>query len=167
MIRIRPEQDDDIASITNVTLAAFSNWREGYEPMEHRIIKRLRQLGDLAISLVAVTGDNLVGHVAMSPVRISSGDQGWFGLGPVSVLPDWQRRGIGSLLIDTALDQLKVRNAAGCVVLGEPDLYQRFGFRHHSGLMLPGFPAEYFLAQSFRNEVPTGTVTYSSAFGLE
>src|SRR5690606_33265603 len=120
-------------------------WREGYEPTEHRIIKRLRQLGDLAISLVAVTGDNLVGHVAMSPVRISSGDQGWFGLGPVSVLPDWQRRGIGSLLIDTALDQLKVRNAAGCVVLGEPDLYQRFGFRHHSGLMLPGFPAEYFL----------------------
>lgn len=106
----------------------------------------------------------MAGHVAVSPVTIADGTQGWFGLGPVSVTPRLQGQGIGSQLVHRALDMLKEQGASGCVVLGDPSYYQRFGFRNEPGLVLPGIPPEYFMAISLGGPLPGGVVAYHPAF---
>lgn len=162
-IEIRNETAADIPAIEAVTIAAFLN-APHTSHTEHLIVSALRQAGKLAISLVADAGGNVVGHVAASPVSISDGASGWFGLGPISVLPERQRRGVGSHLMLEALRILHVRGAAGCVVLGEPEYYGRFGFQVDPNLTLPNVPPEYFLAISFDSSRPRGTVSYHEAF---
>lgn len=108
----------------------------------------------------------MVGHIAVSPVTISSGSEGWFGLGPVSVLPSKQGSGVGSGLIRAAIEALRQLHAAGCVVLGEPSYYGRFGFRSDTRLQYPHAPAEYFQVQSFTGEIPEGTVEYDDGFNV-
>lgn len=139
---IRAEQPEDVDHIEDLTMRAFESvvYSDHHEQF---IVRALRQSGQLSISLVAELDGQLIGHVATSPVRISSGTEAWYGLGPVSVLPEFQGQGIGRDLIETALAQLKKRQAKGCVVLGEPDYYARFGFRPLSQLVLEGVPAEY------------------------
>lgn len=163
-ITIRPETADDIAAIRAVSQAAFLE-AEHSDGTEQEIVERLRAAGCLAVSLVAELQGRVVGHAAVSPVSISDGTQGWYGLGPISVLPEFQRRGIGSLLMNRALESLKELRACGCVVLGDPGFYGRFGFEAHPGLAVPGFPQEYFLALPFERHVPCGEVSYHEAFG--
>lgn len=162
-ITVRKERATDIDAICRLTEAAFRDHPHS-KHTEQFIVNALRRCDCLTISLVAVDGDAIVGHVALSPVTISSGGPGWFGLGPISTLPNRQREGIGSLLIDSALAELKHIGAAGCVVLGDPGFYSRFGFKAHRGLELPGVPAEYFQAISFGAEPPPGSVRYHEAF---
>jgi putative acetyltransferase len=131
---------------------------------EQYIVNALRRAGKLAVSLVAEADGVVIGHVAVSPVSISDGTSGWFGLGPISVLPQHQRRGIGSQLVREALRLLRRRGAAGCVVLGDPEYYSRFGFQADSNLVLPGVPPGYFQARSFNSSRPRGIVTYHEAF---
>src|SRR3546814_338884 len=109
---------------------------------------------------------SIVGNVAVSPVSISDGTSGWFGVGPVSVIPKLQGRGIGSQLMREVLARLSVQGASGCVVLGDPSYYQRFGFKNEARLVLPDLPPEYFMAMSFGQPLPTGTVTYHQAFSI-
>lgn len=97
-------------------------------------------------------------------MTITSGAPGWYGLGPVSVAPEQQGRGIGTLLITEALSRLRALGAAGCVVLGEPGYYSRFGFSSEPGLVLPGVAGGYFQAILFSGALPTGQVEYHSAF---
>ncbi|HEY0341370.1 MAG TPA: N-acetyltransferase [Steroidobacteraceae bacterium] len=118
----------------------------------------------LAISLVVEFEGRVVGHVAVSPVSISDGAPGWFGLGPISVAPEYQRQGVGSRLMRQALRVLRERGAAGCVLLGEPEYYSRFGFRPDPNLVLRNVPAEYFLAISFDSSEPHGVVSYHESF---
>ena len=106
----------------------------------------------------------MIGHVAVSPVSISDGASGWFGLGPLSVVPEHQRRGVGSRLMDEALRILREHSAAGCVLLGEPGYYGRFGFQADPNLILPEVPPEYFQAISLDASRPHGTVSYHEAF---
>jgi putative acetyltransferase len=101
----------------------------------------------------------------LSPIKVDGADVGWFGLGPVAVRPDLQGRGIGRALVDGVLGRARSMGAAGCVVLGDPAYYARFGFRPFDGLHYPGPPAEYFQALTFRGEPPSGTVAYHPAFG--
>jgi len=131
---------------------------------EQYIVNALRRAGKLAISLVAETDGTLIGHVAISPVAISDGTSDWFGLGPISVLPRHQCRGVGSRLVREALQILRERGASGCVVLGEPEYYGKFGFQADPDLVLPGVPPQYFQAISFDSSKPRGTVTYHEAF---
>lgn len=84
----------------------------------------------------------------------------------MSVLPEKQGRGIGSKLIKTALSQLVERSAAGCVVLGEPLLYRRFGFQPVSSLLLPDTPPEYFQAIAFNGVYAHAIVHYHPAFNV-
>ncbi|TBW33390.1 N-acetyltransferase [Azotobacter chroococcum] len=162
-LRIRREILADIAPIAALTAAAFLDAPHSSHT-EHFIVDALRRAGQLSLSLVAESGDAIVGHVAVSPVSISDGSTGWYGLGPLSVAPEHQGRGIGSRLVEQALAALRRRGAAGCVVLGEPEYYGRFGFRAEPALVLPGAPPEYFQAIAFRAVVPTGTVVYQKAF---
>jgi putative acetyltransferase len=105
--------------------------------------------------------------VAVSPVTISDGAIGWYGLGPISVLPAWQGRGVGAALMRAALEALREMGAAGCVVLGEPAYYGRFGFKAEAGLVLPEIPPEYFQAIAFKIPMPAGIVSYHGAFNAQ
>lgn len=162
-ILIRNEQPEDIDNITQLTEAAFAH-AEHTSHTEQFIVKALRNAQQLTVSLVAVENGEIIGHVALSPVTLSSGADGWYGLGPISVRPERQGQGIGAALMNAALDGLRQLGAAGCVLLGDPGYYGRFGFKAHPGLELPGVPAEYFQALAFAAEVPTGAVTYHPAF---
>ena len=162
-LTIRNEQPDDIDTIAQLTEAAFQN-EEHSSHTEQFIVNALRDAGELSVSLVAVENGKSVGHVAISPVTISSGATGWYGLGPISVSPERQREGIGSALMKAALAQLQSLGGAGCVVLGNPAYYGRFSFKNHPELTLPGVPQEYFQVLSFGIELPTGEVKYHAAF---
>lgn len=162
--RIRPESPSDVAAIHALTAAAFMDAPHA-DHTEPFIVDALRKAGALTISLVAeVAGAAIAGHVAVSPVSISDGSAGWYGLGPISVRPDLQRRGIGTLLMRAALSRLRESGAAGCVVLGDPAYYARFGFRPVPGLVLPDVPPEYFQAIAFGPSFPGGVVRYHDAF---
>ena len=163
-IKIRPETPNDIERIHEVTTAAFSSVAHSSNT-EQYIVKALREGGALAVSLVAEGAGDVVGHVAVSPVTISDGSSNWYGLGPISVDPALQQKGIGSLLMRAALARLKVLNAAGCVLLGDPNYYVRFGFKSISGLTYAGVPPEYFQAVSFSGEFAQGEVAYHDGFG--
>ncbi|CAM4368917.1 GNAT family N-acetyltransferase [Acinetobacter pragensis] len=162
-ITIRDETEADISAIEALTQAAFLNAAHSSHT-EQFIVNQLRKAQQLSLSLVAEDQQQIVGHVAVSPVRISSGDAGWYGLGPISVCPDKQGLGIGSMLMHAALQRLKALGAEGCVLLGDPNYYARFGFKPVSGLVLPGVPQEYFQAVSFTGTFPQGEVTYHDAF---
>jgi putative acetyltransferase len=162
-IRIRAETSADAQAIEAVTVCAFRDAPHTSHTEQH-IVSALRRAGKLAISLVAEADGGMIGHVAISPVSISDGASGWFGLGPISVLPQHQRRGVGSQLLREALRLLRGRGASGCVVLGEPEYYGRFGFQADPDLVLPGVPLEYFQILSFDGAKPRGTVRYDDAF---
>jgi putative acetyltransferase len=162
-IQIRSETPADLQKIEALTTAAFLNAAHRGGNEQH-IIAALRSAGQLSVSLVAEAQDGLIGHAAVSPVSVSDGTPGWFGLGPVSVVPHHQRRGVGSRLVRAALRMLRQRGAAGCVVLGEPAYYGRFGFRADPNLVLPDVAAEYFQAKSFNLSIPRGSVAYHAAF---
>jgi predicted N-acetyltransferase YhbS len=162
-ITIRTEQAADIDTITRLTEAAFQDEAHSSHT-EQFIVNALRRAGQLTVSLVAVDGDAIVGHVAVSPVTISSGASGWYGLGPISVWPARQRQGIGSRLMRAALADLQRGGGLGCVLLGDPRFYGRFGFKAHPGLVLPGVAPEYFQALSLGGALPVGEVRYHEAF---
>jgi predicted N-acetyltransferase YhbS len=162
-INIRNEHPTDIEAISHLTEAAFAH-AEHTSHTEQFIVTALRRAGQLTVSLVAQEGEALVGHVAISPVTLSSGASGWFGLGPISVTPSRQGQGIGAALMNAALAELRRLGGQGCVVLGDPAYYGRFGFAAHPGLRLPGVPAAYFQALAFGGAVPTSEVQYHSAF---
>jgi putative acetyltransferase len=160
---IRKETPADIEAITEVTKAAFETLAVSNQT-EHFIIKALRRAGALTISLVAEIDGRVVGHIAFSPVTISDGTKDWYGLGPVSVLPEQQGRGIGKSLIEKGLSMLKVLDGRGCILVGEPGYYERFGFRNHPHVSCEGVPREVFLVLPFTDDVPQGTVAFHEAF---
>lgn len=126
-IAIRDETDADVDAITEVTSAAFETLATSHHT-EQFIIEALRAAKALAVSLVTEVDGRVVGHVAFSPVSISDGTGNWYGLGPVSVLPECQRQGIGKALIREGLSRLKALGARGCCVVGHPDYYRKLGF---------------------------------------
>lgn len=160
---IRKQLPGDNASIEKVTIDAFKD-HPFSNNTEQTIIRELRENDKLTLSLVAEFDGIVVGHVAFSAVSISDGSENWFGLGPVSVSPDFQNKGVGSKLIQEGLKLIRGIGANGCVVLGEPDYYARFGFEHIDKLTLSGVPPKYFQARVFQNTTPSGAVEYDIAF---
>ena len=162
-IVIRSETDADVSAITEVTVAAFKTL-EISNHTEQFIIEALRAAKALTVSLVAEVNGRVIGHIAFSPVTISDGTRNWYGLGPVSVLPEYQRKGVGKALIQEGLSRLKDLNAHGCCLVGHPDYYRKFGFKNVSGLVHDGVPQEVFFALSFDGHTPQGTVTFHEGF---
>lgn len=162
-MRIRPEAPGDEAAIGALTAAAFTGHphSDGTEPL---IIERLRRLGMLTLSLVAEDGGEIVGHVAFSPVTLSGGEGGWYGVGPISVAPGRQRSGIGSALMREGLARLEAQGASGFALVGEPAYYNRFGFAARPELATTGVSPEYFLVLPLHGEVPSGMVAFHPAF---
>ena len=160
---IRHERKTDIEPITEITIAAFQN-----HPISHHteqfVINALRAAGVLTISLVAELDGQVVGHIAFSPITISDGTADWYGIGPVSVLPDYQRQGIGKALINEGLSLIKNMGGQGCALVGDPNYYNRFGFRNYPELVHEGIPQEVFLVLPFTEKIPKGVVVFHEGF---
>ena len=162
-MQIRPEQPADSDAIRALTTDAFATAPHS-SGTEAAIVDALRAAGALTLSLVAVEDGAIVGHVAFSPVTISDGSKGWYGLGPISVDPSRQGEGIGSRLVREGLERLRAMGAAGCVLLGDPAYYGRFGFAADPNRRLDGVPPEYFLHVAFSPVYGAGTVSYHPGF---
>ena len=160
---IRNELESDVETISAVTKAAFESCPYG-DHTEQFIVDALRAANALTVSLVAEVGGKVAGHIAFSPVTISDGSQNWYGLGPISVLPEFQKQGIGKSLIHEGLSLLKALGGKGCVLVGEPEYYERFGFKNLPDLVLDGVPQEYFLALPFGEEKIHGSVMFHQGF---
>ena len=164
---IREDTEADIDAVTEVTIAAFNTLAISRHT-EQFIIKALRAAGALTISLVAELDGRIVGHIAFSPVTLSDGSTDWYGLGPVSVLPEYHKQGIGTSLVNAGLARLKALDAKGCALVGDPDFYRRFGFHNIPTLVHEGVPPEVFLVLPFTDDpVPKATVTFHEGFWAE
>lgn len=161
-MNIRSERPADVATIRALTRAAFANAPHSSQT-EAAIVDALRDAGALTLSLVAEDDGEILGHVAFSPVTVG-GDAGWYGLGPVSVWPESQCRGIGQSLIRHGLDVLRRMGAKGCVLIGDPAYYSRFGFIADPGVTYGDIPPEYVQRLAFGDAVPSGEIAYHAGF---
>jgi putative acetyltransferase len=134
---------------------------------EQDLLNVLRNAGALSLSLVAEQHGKVVGHVALSPVAHESGVEGWFGLGPISVEPALQRKGVGGLLISEATAWMNARKARGCILVGDTKYYSRHGFMPSAANAPETEPAEYFMVLPLDNTIPAGRFSFHPAFFLE
>lgn len=162
-MQIRQERPKDATTIRALTDAAFKGMPFS-DQTEAQVIDRLRAAGALTLSLVATEGGEIIGHVAFSPVTIDGQAGDWYGLGPVSVWPDHQRTGVGQALIRAGLQRLQSKNAGGCVLLGDPAYYCRFGFETDADLYNVGAPPWAFQRLILNGPRPSGEVRFHPAF---
>ncbi len=160
---VRNEKPSDIDAITQVIKTAFQSHSFNHQT-EHYIIRDLRAANALTLSLVTEIDGRIVGHIAFSPVTISDGTPNWFGLGPVSVLPDYQGCRIGMALVNRGLALMEDMGCKGCALVGLPTYYRRFGFRNHPELIHRGVPQEVFVAKPLAGQVPGGILEFHPAF---
>lgn len=163
---IREERPNDETSIGALITEAFLT-AEHASGTEAQIVSRLRAAGALRHSLVAVENGTIIGHIAFSEVLIDGKSCGWFALGPVAVIPNRHGEGIGGALVRAGLERLKADGAAGCVLVGDPGYYSRFGFAQDRNLHVHKVPDEYVLAMPFAGSRASGVITHHPAFGLE
>ena len=162
----RPEQSHDVETLHAVERAAFGREEEA------DLVDQIRASGGITLSLVAVDGNEIVGHVLFSPVTIRSGRDEFhaLGMGPVAVRPDRQRQGIGSGTIRAGLDRLRQQGHEIVVVEGDPAYYSRFGFQDASRYGLScefNPPPGCFMVFQLRADAlagRTGTVYYLPEF---
>ncbi len=160
---IRPERDEDHVAIGNVISAAFAG-KPYADGDEAELVEKLRRANALSVSLVAELQGAVVGQVAFSPAQESGGAPGWYGLGPVAVLPDHQGVGIGSRLIRAGLKRITELGAHGCILVGDPGYYTRFGFVQSPSHAPAAEPAEFFMVKPLGHEQPRGQFTFHGAF---
>lgn len=162
---IRSETPDDEDGIHRITMAAFAivSHASGFEA---QIIRELRIDGNLTISLIAEDHGEIVGHIAFSPVAIGGRQDDWFGLGPLAVRPDAQRKGFGSALVERGLTMLRERSAKGCALVGNPAFYARFGFKSDGTIVFGDLPDRFVQRLVFTGKPPAGELNYAPAFDL-
>ncbi|WP_201265917.1 GNAT family N-acetyltransferase [Brevibacillus brevis] len=172
---IRIEQVDDYSVTEQVVKSAFAN-AEFTDHKEHELVSRIRKSDAFipTLSLVAIDEENqaILGHILFSKVHICNDNQSIesLALAPVSVLPDYQSKGIGKKLILEALQKAKELGYQSVVVLGHPEYYPKFGFQKASrwGIKAPfDVPDEVFMALELQENALahiSGVVEYPSAF---
>lgn len=171
VIEIRKEQKEDYDQILIVNERAFG------QPEEGRIVNKIRRSCREIVSLVAVLDDKIVGHIFFSPaiIKIPTGNitgviKG-MGLAPMAVLPEFQNKGIGSILVTEGLKRIKDAKYPFVIVLGHEKYYPRFGFQRALEFGLrsqwDGFPDEAFMAMILDESVMkdvSGIVNYRDEF---
>ncbi|MBT3784512.1 N-acetyltransferase [bacterium] len=163
MTLIRDEHPLDCPAIGEVVKNAFTDLVYSSND-EDQLVERLREKSELVLSLVAELEGRVVGHIGFSKVTINNQFISWYGLGPLSVRKDYQKRGIGSALVNNGLKRIRDMGANGCVVLGDPQYYSRFGFQCLDSLELEGVLPEHFQVLCFKEPKPEGIVKYCSVF---
>lgn len=174
-LTIRQEQVEDYEITEKVVECAFAN-AEHSDKKEHNLVSRVRKSNAFIpkLSLVAIDKENneILGHIILSKIKITNESQTAesLALAPVSVLPEYQNKGVGRLLILEALKEAKDLGYNSVVVLGHPEYYPKFGFKKASlwGIKAPfEVPDEAFMAiqlhENALNKV-SGVVEYPSVF---
>ncbi len=162
-IAVREERPSDAALVAALIAAAFT-------PMpfasgtEAALPGLLRAAGAVTLALVAELGGDIVGQVLFSTASVGGQPSAWHTLGPVAVAPGVQRQGISSRLIMEGMSRLRVAGAAGCIVLGDPGYYGRFGFQPAPALVPPGEPPEFFMVLPFTGNLPAAAFGFHAAF---
>jgi putative acetyltransferase len=162
---IRPETPGDHAVIREILIAAFANHPHSHQT-EHLIVEGLRADNALTASLVAEVDGDVVGQIAFSPVKIGGKDHGWLALGPIAVFPSFQKQGIGQALVNEGLEAIRKLGAQGCVLVGDPAFYRRFGFEHNPALRMEGVPSEVLLCLPMCEDMPEGDLKHHPAFSI-
>ena len=167
MITVRMERPEDVSSVRNVNQEAFE------EPTEANLVDELRQGCSEALSLVAEDDGCVIGHILFTPVVVSNGDkviQG-MGLAPMAVVPERQREGLGTRLVEYGIKTLQDRSCPFVIVLGHPEYYPRFGFvpasRHNLNCQWEEVPDEAFMVLVMDENVVrgvSGVVRYRDEF---
>lgn len=163
---VRPEMASDESAIYELTKCAFAPMPFS-DGNEQDLINALRDAGALEISLVAESEGQIVGHVAFSPAFAADGAAGCYALGPVSVDPEVQKKGIGSRLIKQGLAMLNDRDASACILVGNPNYYARFGFEPAPDNCPEGEPAEFFQILTINAERPASVIDFHKLFHME
>lgn len=166
LIEIRPEQPGDEAAVAAVVEAAFG------QPDEAQLVEAVRAAGGITLSLVAVIDDQIVGHILFSPAHIENCPHIGAGLAPLSVLPAFQKTGIGAALTHAGLAGLRHTGCPFSIVLGHKNYYPRFGYvpAHTLGVECP-FPIpdpDAFMAlvlDAKKMQGVSGKAQYHPAFG--
>jgi predicted N-acetyltransferase YhbS len=161
---IRPELPGDEAAIRDITMRAFVG-RPYSDGDEAEVIERLRADGDLVLSLVAVSAGTVIGQVTFSAARLSNGETGWFVLGPIAVAPERQGEGVGRALIAAGEAAVRGLGAKGMTVLGNPQIYGRFGFVRDTAMRQEDELGAFLQVKTFGAAIPDATISYASAFG--
>jgi putative acetyltransferase len=161
---LRPEIPSDRLAIHDLTQRAFAPMPYA-EGDEQDLIDALRDAGVLALSLVAEEGGVIMGQVTLSPATHETGAAGWYALGPVSAEPTRKHQGIGSALIRAAIDWMRHQGASGCILVGNPAYYSRFGFQSGAEHSPHGQPAQFFQVLVLSGEVPAGRFAFHPLFG--
>jgi putative acetyltransferase len=168
MLTLRRETPEDIPAIRYVHTVAFGRANEA------DLVERLRDHDALTLSLVAVQDGQIVGHIAFSLVTITSNASTMeaLGLAPMAVLPAYQRQGIGSQLVEAALQLCRHTPYGVVVVLGHPHYYPRFGFapaRPWGIVCEYDVPDEVFMVKEIHSGALAqthGVVRYRSEFAM-
>lgn len=163
-ITIRKETPADYDQITEVIDQAFAGkpYADGDESV---LVIRLRERGALILGLVAERDGEFAGHIAFSPVTADDGTENWCAFGPVAVYPKFQSEGIGAQLIETGLEQMQEAGAVGCMLTGNPDYYQRFGFEISDEHCPANEPQEFFMIKPLADQpLPAGRLNFHPAF---
>jgi len=175
MFQIRVEEPSDSAAIRELTVEAFRQTEFGHNG-EADLIDAIRVAHNSAISLVAVHEGMVIGHLLSSPALLETNEEviNGMAIGPISVLPDWQRKRVGSALIGELLVIAKKRGNAFVAVAGHPTYYPRFGFRVLSDVgvrhCFNGMPDEYFFIQflvPIDSSKTEGVLRYCAEFGVQ
>lgn len=164
-MQIRAQTADDDSAVWQINKSVFPT------PAEAGLVERLRAEADPVVSLVAVVDDAIVGHILFSPVTLAA-DSGFsgFGLGPMAVLPDHQRQGIGSALLRAGLAECGKLGGQAVFVLGHAEYYPRFGFLPASRFGISSqfeVPDEAFMALELKPgalDGKAGELRYHPAF---
>ena len=165
-IAIRRERPGDYDTIGELISSAFLGMPYAAGD-EAELVEALRAQNALSASLVAELSGAIVGQIAFSPARAPDGASGWYALGPVAVLPELQRSGIGSKLVRSGLDAISEMGAVGCILTGNPAYYRRFGFALSPESTPPGEPAEFFMVNMLSGQIPSGAIHFHEAFSSD
>jgi len=163
-VTIRPEARGDHAAIGDLIRVAFAEmpYADGDEA---ELVETLRREKAISVSLVAELDDVVVGQIVFSPALASDGGEGWYALGPVAVDPAHQRTGIGSKLVRAGLQAIMQLGANGCILVGDPVYYTRFGFRLSPSNAPVGEAAEFFMVKLLGHQQhPSGPISFHWAF---
>jgi putative acetyltransferase len=166
MTEFRLEKPGDEIAIRGLNKQAFG------QPNEANLVDALRERGAVVLSMVATDNDKVVGHVLFTEAVVMEADSQFktLGLGPMAVLPSYQRKGIGSRLLERALDECREIDYDAVVVIGHPEFYPRFGFvpARLKGIRCEfDVPDEAFMVLELREDVlagRTGLVRYQPEF---
>jgi putative acetyltransferase len=160
---IRDQTEVDFSAVHQLVIAAFKTLPIA-SGTEQFIMDELWRSDAATVALVAEDAGGIVGQAAFSKVLVGGRDVGWHGCGPVGVLPARHKQGIGSALMREGLKRLRALGSKGCVVVGDPAYYKRFGFDNTAAMREPAVPPQYFMVIRFEGEMPKGDVKFDKAY---